>query len=581
MQAIGDVRLAMEGAFETTVGALSEGRVAPSLQVWQRPAPAMSVALTLIATTSVAVWILTRPDVMPADLIRFVVTPADTAPMAFSDFDRDLAISPDGTLIVYTSDVADERGAEINLRPIDQVVAAPSRGTEGGYAPFVSFDGEWVGFVDAETESLQRVSILGGPPVTLAEVPHTITNGSWAGASWGADNQIIAGTFGGGLFRVPAGGGTPESLTTVDTDRNEISHVRPFTIPGHDAVVFAIRDEEGGQLAVLDLRTRAVTHLGLAGGTPHYVSTGHLVYAADDGSLRAVPFDATSLEVTGSPVPVVEDVIVKRSGAANFSISDNGRLIYVVGSGFAANPSRSLVWFDHRGEMEPVGLPPDNYRNARLSPSGTHVSLSISRQDNRDVWVSEIGRNTLSRLTTDPARDFHGVWLPDGERIIFSSERHGGPGRSLFSRSSDGTGPVEHLVTIDDATLVYLWGRPVDSDRRVLTSNGDVTLLSLDGQPALRPILDSEALEVAGTVSPDGRWIAYQSDETGDYEIYVQRFPDGGQRQRISTAGGWKPLWSPAGDALFYVDQNALMSVAVETDEPFAAETPTLRVVNK
>ena len=515
MQAIGDVRLAMEGAFETTVGALSEGRVAPSLQVWQRPAPAMSVALTLIATTSVAVWILTRPDVMPADLIRFVVTPADTAPMAFSDFDRDLAISPDGTLIVYTSDVADERGAEINLRPIDQVVGAPSRGTEGGYAPFVSFDGEWVGFVDAETESLQRVSILGGPPVTLAEVPHTITNGSWAGASWGADNQIIAGTFGGGLFRVPAGGGTPESLTTVDTDRNEISHVRPFTIPGHDAVVFAIRDEEGGQLAVLDLRTRAVTHLGLAGGTPHYVSTGHLVYAADDGSLRAVPFDATSLEVTGSPVPVVEDVIVKRSGAANFSISDNGRLIYV-------------------------------------------------------------GRNTLSRLTTDPARDFHGVWLPDGERIIFSSERHGGPGRSLFSRSSDGTGPVEHLVTIDDATLVYLWGRPVDSDRLVLTSNGDVTLLSLDGQPALRPILDSEALEVAGTVSPDGRWIAYQSDETGDYEIYVQRFPDGGQRQRISTAGGWKPLWSPAGDALFYVDQNALMSVAVETDEPFAAETPTL-----
>ena len=172
------------------------------------------------------------------------------------------------------------------------------------------------------------------------------------------------------------------------------------------------------------------------------------------------------------------------------------------------------------------------------------------------------------------------MWISDGERIVFTSTREGG--RGLFSRAADGTGEVEHLVTMEEATGLFLWGRPVDAGRLVISSRSranaswDVAVLSLDGQPSLQPVLDSEANEVNPTVAPDGRWIAYASDESGDMEVYVQRFPDGGQRQRISTSGGVKPLWSPDGGTLYYVRQNAVMSVLVETEPTFTRDTPTV-----
>ena len=197
-----------------------------------------------------------------------------------------------------------------------------------GFVPFTSLT------------TLLKVSIFGGPPVTLTESPHGI-----AGASWGADDQIIFGTLGGGLFRVSGGGGEPEALTSLDTDSGEGGHYWPSIIPGANAVLFVTATAAPlttGQLAVLDLETEEVTPLGLAGVSPHYVSTGHLVYAAEDGSVRAVPFDTASLTVTGNPVPLIESVSVKPSGAANFSLSDNGRLVYALGAGDAVI-ERSLV----------------------------------------------------------------------------------------------------------------------------------------------------------------------------------------------------------------------------------------------
>ena len=206
-----------------------------------------------------------------------------------------------------------------------------------GFVPFTSLT------------TLLKVSIFGGPPVTLTESPHGI-----AGASWGADDQIIFGTLGGGLFRVSGGGGDgsvravpfePEALTSLDTDSGEGGHYWPSIIPGANAVLFVTATAAPlttGQLAVLDLETEEVTPLGLAGVSPHYVSTGHLVYAAEDGSVRAVPFDTASLTVTGNPVPLIESVSVKPSGAANFSLSDNGRLVYALGAGDAVI-ERSLV----------------------------------------------------------------------------------------------------------------------------------------------------------------------------------------------------------------------------------------------
>ena len=202
---------------------------------------------------------------------------------------------------------------QFNLRPIDQFVGAPLRGPANAQAPFISPDGQWVGFLDFNGTTLGKVSILGGPSETLTESSNVIL-----GTSWGKDDQIIFGTSGAGLFRVSGGGVEVEVLTTLDTERDERSHTWPFIIPGRAAVVFVIGTDTPlhTQLAVFDLDTGEITRLGLAGVSPHYVSTGHLVYAAEDGSVRAVPFDVSSLQVTGNAIPLVERVIVKANGAA-------------------------------------------------------------------------------------------------------------------------------------------------------------------------------------------------------------------------------------------------------------------------
>ena len=221
--------------------------------------------------------------------------------------------------------------------------------------------------------------------VTVTESPTSI----W-GASWGTDDQIIFGTVTSGLFIVPAGGGDPEVLTTPDTEQGEAHHMWPFIIPDREAVVFVISTGTGsepradGQLAVLDLSTGEVTRLGLAGVSPRYVSTGHLVYAAEDGSLPAVPFDATLLEVTGNPVSLIQGVSVKVSGAADFSISDNGRLVYVLGA-VEGIRQVSLVWVDREGREEPVGVPPGRYLQPRVSPDGTLVVFADYDPANVDV----------------------------------------------------------------------------------------------------------------------------------------------------------------------------------------------------
>ena len=343
---IGDVSLAMEGAFETTVPSETSPH---QPQIWQRPIPLTIAGLALLMAGGLSVWIVTRPATAPADLMRFTIVPPATAPLTLGGSRHDLAITRDGTQIVYGSSPMGGGSRQLYLRPIDQLVGAPLRGAEG-VGPFVSPGGEWIGSLGSQT-TIQKVSIFGGPPVTLAESPSPIF-----GASWGTDDRIIFGTGGSGLFRVLGDGGDPESLTTLDTEQGESGHRWPFTIPDREAVVFVISTGQPlttGQLAVLDLATREVRRLGLAGVSPHYVSTGHLVYATEDGSVRAVPFDAASLEVTGNPVPLVQGVVVKGSGAADFSISDNGRLVYASGAGpDGRQVATALVWVDREGVEE-------------------------------------------------------------------------------------------------------------------------------------------------------------------------------------------------------------------------------------
>ena len=282
------------------------------------------------------------------------------------------------------------------VRALNELVGVPLRGAEGGLGPVVSPDGAWVAFVPFDRLStLQRVSILGGPPVTLTESPSQIT-----GMHGGADDQIIFGTAGGGLFCVSGGGGEPEALTTLDPEQGDALHQDPSIIDRRDAVVFVISPGGGpalstGQLAVLDLSNGEVTRLGIQGVSPRYVPTGHLVYAAEDGSVRAVPFDARSLTVPGSTVPLIEGLAVKPSGAAEFDVSRDGRLVYALGGG--ATVERSLVWVGRDGREEPLAAPTRTYVYPRLSPDGRRLALDV-RDEESNIWIWDFAGETLTRL---------------------------------------------------------------------------------------------------------------------------------------------------------------------------------------
>ncbi len=545
-----------ESTAETPVGASVTSNAAPA--IWQRPAGVAAIALTTLLAGALTVWTVSRPDPVPADPIRFTIVPPESAPFMSIRLSHDLAISPDGSAVVYNGSAASAAPTGLNLRAIDEFDAAPLRGGEDGVGPFFSPDGAWVGFTDLSQAILRKVSVLGGPPVTLTTIDDLIR-----GASWGLDDRIIFGTSGGGLFRVAAGGGEPEALTTLDADRNEVSHRAPSIIPGREAVLFFTTTQatsvlSTAQLAVLDLTTGNVTSLGLAGSSPRYVSTGHLVYAAEDGSLRAAPFDLESLEVSGDPVPIIEDVAVKPTGAADFDISVGGRLVYVVG-GAGESAQLEFVWVDRAGGEEPVAADPAGYQEFDLSPDGTRIAV-FTVGDTPALWIYDLARDTMTRLTFGSATGFGPAWTPDGTRVAF--------GTPLAWKRADGTGEVERL---SDDVASFPESFAPDGATLVFRTEGGLGTLELEGDRAVTELLNDRGfIERGAEVSPDGRWLAYTSDESGRREVYVRPFPDVETgRWQISTDGGEWPVWNVADNELFYRGPTGVMALAYETDPTF------------
>ena len=563
IQAVGDLRLAIDGVFETTTRAAAEPSVRPQLQVWQRPTAVALIAMCAAWVAGFGVWATMGPQSMPApDLVRFAIVPPNTAPLNIrSTISRDIALFPDGTQVVYRSGTGPE-GGPLYLRSLDQLDVVPLRGADGRN-PFVSPDGEWVGFVTEGNSTMQKISTLGGPPVMLAESPRQVV-----GASWGGDDQIIFGTDGGGLLRVSGGGGEPDPLTTVDSGQNETAHMWPFIIPGRGAVVFVIVGTDplrDAQLAVLDLGTGDVTRLGLAGVSPHYVSTGHLVYATEDRSLRAVPFDATSLEITGDPVALVGSVVVKARGAGDFSVSDNGSLVYVPAAA-AGDDEVSLVWVDRAGDEERIPAPPRSYGHPRVSPDGARLAVDITDGGNTDVWIWDLERETLTQFTFDEGVDDFPLWTPDGARVVFGSTRDGG---GLFWKAADGTGQVEPLK--EGPARPYAWAA---EGQLLFEQANSVGVLTMEGERRVEMLFDA-AKEPA--VSPSGRWLAYVSIETEPARTFGHPFPniDGGEWV-VSSAASVNPVWSADGRALFYRarDGTDMMVAHVEAASTFSNRTP-------
>jgi serine/threonine-protein kinase len=459
-------------------------------------------------------------------------------------------------------------------RPLDELTPTRVSTTDSASNVFVSPNGEWLGFVDLSDRTVKKVARSGGPPLTIAALPQT-TNPQ--GVTWGMDDTIVLGssTAGAGLFRVSAGGGPLEPLTKPNADEGEGSHRLPQFLPGAPAVVFTIyptdNQVDNARIALLDLRSGAWTTLIQGGTHPQYVQSGHLLFASQ-GAVRAVGFDLATLQVKGNPISVLEGVIRKNGGSTSFSVSANGTLTYIAG-GFATN-ARTLVWVDRQGREEPIGAPPRAYAYPRLSPDGSRIALDV-REDGNDIWVWDIARQTMVRLTFDRGNNRSPVWSPDGRRIAFTAARDGG--EHLYWQAPDGSG-VPELLAPGTITRIPTGFTP-DGTQLLFSQETipyDVGIIAVDGTRATKWLLNMSYDEHNAAVSPNGQWIAYQSNESGRDEVYVRPFPAvGSGRWQISTSGGTRPLWAHNGRELFYfIAPGILMSVPVRVDAGFSAGTP-------
>jgi len=532
-----------------------------------------AVALVASAVTATGIWLTMRPSL--PQVTRLTIAPSSAAALTVGGSARDLAIAPDGRHVVYVG----SNGARLFVRAMDQLEATPLTGLSAPRHPFFSPDGQWVGFFDTGSV-LKKVAITGGPTVVMAS---RLSEG-FRGATWGPDDTIIFATadVGSGLQRVSAAGGESTVLTRPNRERGESDHLWPEFLPGGQAVLFTIAPlgspirMDSAQVAVLDLRTGTQKILVRGGSHAQYVPSGHLVYGVA-GTLRAIVFDLDRLEAVGAPIPVLPEVTMTGNGAAGFAVARDGTLVYVPGDAAVRRAARTLVWVDRQGREEPINAPARQYTYPRISPDGTRVALDVRDQQN-DIWIWHLARGTLTRFTLDPAEDQYPVWTPDGRRLLFRSARSGQS--NLFWQAADGTGAVERLTQSENPQWAYAMTR--DGTRLVFREDNpktgrDLMALTLDKQRQAHPLVRTTFAEFNGEISPDGRWLAYQSSESGQNEIFVQPFPNVGEgRWQISTGGGAEPLWARGGQELFYLaPTGALMSIRIERAQTFAFGTPT------
>ena len=543
---IADARLALEGAFDPTESPLVEAATAAQSR-GQRVMPWVMGAIMGGVLVGAILWWVTQP-VLESSVLRVSLAVEPSAPPFVSSNYIDLAISPDGQRIVYRTG---DRELQI-LSLSDGEQASLVTGIQL-LMPFFSPDGEWVGFLDQPSQELKRISVNGGAVETIARVGVQLR-----GLSWAMDGAIVyASAINAGLWRVSATGGEPEQLTTPGEGE---THWWPSFLPDGQSVLFAAgtAQKTTSQIAVLSLGTRSWDVLQLQGTAPQYLPTGHLLYATA-GTLRAVAFNPTRGLVTGESVAVETNVSTKGTGAANYAVSQSGTLLYLPAG---SEPTQSLGWVTRDGEM----IAPLLERRAgvyipRLSPEGARVAYANDQPG--DIWVRDLARGSDTRVTSE-GENAYPAWGPGDDTLTFTSNRAGQ--YSLYSQSVDLSRDAEMLTASPSASIPGNWSR----DGQVLVyyevgtagSNRDIWTLSQGSEP--RPFLATAFNERAPQLSPDGRWLAYVSDQSGKDQVYLTPFPDGGRVLPVSTAGGDEPRWSRDGRELFYRQESQMWSVAVD-----------------
>jgi Tol biopolymer transport system component len=557
-QDIGDVRMDLEAILAGPSGPSVEPVPVPAIGTRSRLPWAVGI-LAAAVVAGAAAWVL-KP--MPPIQVHRSQHQLPEGAEFRNRSANVIAVAPGGQFYVYNAT------GGLYVKKAEDLHAQLIRGTDDVTNPFISPDGRWVGYWHRGRRTIERIAVSGGAPIAIVTATFEPS-----GISWAPDNTILW-AYQNAIFRISLDSENPRQI--VDVPQKVLSG--PTLLPDGRGVMFTQTDKgwDAGDIVVALLDEKKTQRVVLKGRAARYLPTGHLVYAVGD-ELLAVRFDLGTLKPISTPVQVASKVLgAGTSDSANYAVTDQGSLVYAAGGpAGGVGDALSLVWVNRDGTETAIDLELAGYSSPRLSPDGTRVAAQVSASTSSyDVWVADLTRQppTLFKLS-HRALDAFPAWALDSQSIVFSSDRdyQKGGARSFFRLRADGTGEPEHLIKI--TTSARWWAHSFSPNGRLLAftyddpkTRGNIGLISLEGVPTARPLIETSAEEHQPVIAPrSGNWIAYASDLNGTQEVYVERFPTLGDRVPISTGGGSSPLWSGDESELFYVrPDGAVMVVPIQ-----------------
>ena len=565
LQSIGEARIAIENALSGSPSAEAQpGPLLPAAATSQKKffrliLPA-TLAVLLVALGFVLANLTGRAPARPANLVRFTIAPPPGTSLALGG-PHALAISPDGTRLVLRATTSE--GPRLFLRAMNSTDVTFIPGSEGAQAPMISPDGQWVAFATAGM--LKKVALSGGTPVSILDTAGTVTEGVW-----GEDQYIYyASVTNSPILRVPVAGGSPQAVTKLLPDNGELGHVSPHLLPGGKTLLFTVRTSgtyNDGPLVAQNLATGERKELVPNGFDPRFLAPDYLLYS-HAGNLLAVRFDPVKLAVTGEATSVAQGIDTRPVfGTVQYDVSSNGIFAFIPGG--RQTTENSVVWAEHDVKPQPFPVKSNLYESPRFSPDGKQLALTVRLPD-PDVWIYDLGRGALRRVTFAPGEDELPVWSPDGKRIAFASNGR----QQAFVIPADGSGQEEPLVKNDSHFHLQSWspdGKLIAYERLGSTGRWEIWMLPMAGEHKPYPYLQGQFPELHPSFSPDGKWLAYTSGESGRAEVYVQRFPGPGEKIQVSTDGGMYPVWSRDDRRLIYENSDTLWAVDVTGSPTFS-----------
>lgn len=552
---------------------VSSAGLSPGTSARKRTAPVLPwmISGVLALAAVIAFWSPWKSSREPRPVIRFTIpTPKDQV-LTLTSYNA-LAISPDGSRLVFRA------GGKLWIRKMNDLSSTPIQGTDDASSPFFSPDGRWLAFFSGG--KLKKTPLEGGSSITLADAPDN------RGGTWNRAGMIVFGaTAIGGLREVSDAGGDVKQVTSIDTARNERSHRWPHFLPDGTTVLYTmgVTDSpdfyEDATIEAVDLKTGVQKVVLKGASTACYIAPGYLTYSRN-GVLFAVRFDPDRLEPKGTAFPVVENLNGDpTTGAMDYAIAENGTLAFVSGEINASG--RSLMMLDQEGAATPIPAPPEAYMEPRISPDGKRLAVVVQAGKDYDIWIYDLARGTMSRLTFG-GDNRSPAWSPDGKRIAYYSPTE--EKTAVLIRNADGSGTAEVVATGLGRSYVDCWSHDGmllilnRTSQKTLFNNSDITVLPLTGDRKPWDFLSTSFDEWQSSLSPDGKWIAYVSNETGKYEIYIQPFPHGGSKWQVSLDEAYEPHWAPDGRTLYFRSPDRLNAVPVETSPSLVVGKPRVVV---